>query len=72
MQRYITHEPLSAGIFNRDFNGATTSCQSWNTELQNSCKALALMCQRMQSDFVGLHPKMRKPWTLRDLEPSLK
>lgn len=72
MHRFITHESLAVGLFNRDHCGATALTMAWQGELQNSTAILSLLCERMRSDYLGLHTKMRKAWTLKDLDTKLE
>ena len=71
MRKYIQHDAVAAGLFNRDFSSAHGAFAAWTSELENSSELLALLLERMLSDFERTHAKMRKPWTLKDLEARL-
>lgn len=64
MGRFMTHEPIFHGVFNRDYTGGTNVLAPWATELQNTKESLELMVLRMESDYAQTRPKMRKTWNL--------
>lgn len=71
MAKFIHHEPISCGYFNKDFCSAGGSCAAWASELTNSPKSLDFLMQRLHLDFEGSHAKMRKAFTARDVAPRL-
>lgn len=68
MGRYLLHDPIAIGIFNRNHNTGTGAFCAWPSELENTPEILRLLCKRMASDFEGAHQKMRKPYTTKDLD----
>ena len=72
MQRFVAHDGIANGIFNRTFTSATGSLVGWDKYLTNSDELLQLLCVRLENDWVSQAPKMRKPWTLKDIEPNLQ
>lgn len=70
MQRFITHEALAAGWFNLDHNGSASS-NPWEAFLGNTLESLELLCHRMEADYLGLNPKMRKAYGAKDIVPHL-
>lgn len=71
MGRIITHEPLAAGLFNTGYCGANSFSMAWQVELSNSKELLQLLCERMRSDYCGQNPKMRRPYTSKELDPCI-
>ena len=72
MAKFITHESLAAGAWNRTHCSATDTMQAWQETLTNTDDILNLVLDRMSSDWKSLNPKMRKPFTLRDVDPRLQ
>ena len=69
--RFVHHEALASGALNLTRNGATSAqLQPWEAHLQNSSAVTHLMVDRMTADFECLPPKLRKPWSGKDLEPQ--
>lgn len=68
MSRFLNHDGLAHGIFNRDYSGATGSFTSWDRALVNSPALLQLLVNRMNQDWTSMNPKMRKPWGLSTLD----
>ena len=71
MQKFLFHDGIAAGIFNKDYHGAQASSQPWKRFLQNTDELLSLLLCRMEKDWVSLAPKMRKPYGQKELEPWL-
>lgn len=67
MQKFVTHESISIGYFNRDYSGGTGVLAAWSAELRNTPKILDLLIQRMHTDFERLTPRMRKPYGPKDV-----
>lgn len=72
MNRFLNHDGLAAGIFNREYQGATGQMTGWDRQLANHPELLSLMLNRMQTGYENLAPKMRKPWNQAALEAFLK
>ena len=69
--KFVTHESIAAGCFSRNFAAALPAQAAWQEELTASEQSLALLCERMERDYAGLHPKMRKTWQIRDVAVRL-
>ena len=70
MGKFMTHEPIAAGAFNHDWCSAGPLLSSWSTELTNTPQIVHLTLQRLGGDFAALHPKMRKPFGLKEVAPE--
>ena len=68
MGKYLNHDGLAHGIFNRDYNGASAGLVAWDRFLTNSPPLLDMLVKRMVQDYESLAPKMRKPWGLSSLD----
>lgn len=62
MGKFMSHEPLAQGMFNIPYNCAYTSVGAWKDVLENTEPILLLLCDRMESDWQNLAPRMRKHW----------
>ena len=71
MNRFISHDGLAAGVFNRDCTAQPVST-AWSTQLTNTPDLLELLCSRLENDFVNLRPNMRKAFTGKDVEICLQ
>ena len=67
MNRFLAHDGLATGLFNRDFCTAQAVSVSWPAQLTNSPELLLLLCDRLEHDYVNLRANMRKPLTARDV-----
>lgn len=67
MNKFLHHEPLASGLFNRTHNSAG-QFKAWDALLCNSEPLLELVCFRMESDFLAQNVKMRKPYGAKDIE----
>ena len=67
MQKFLTHESISMGYFNRDYTGGTGVLAAWSAELVNTPRILDHLIQRMHTDFERLTPKMRKAYGPKDV-----
>lgn len=67
MGRFITHDPIERGIFNRDTCTATAAMTSWQSQLLNSPVLLDLLCQRLENDYKHTPMKFRKPWNFQQI-----
>lgn len=72
MQKYLLHEAISEGCFNRNYCSASGSLAPWASELTNSPEVLDLLCRRMQSDYESTTPKMRRAFNLSAVESCYK
>ena len=72
MNRFISHDGLAAGVFNRDFCTAQPVSTAWSTQLTNAPDLLELLCSRLENDFVNLRPNTRKAFTGKDVEICLQ
>lgn len=68
MGKFLTHEPVCNGIFNRDYTSGINALLPWEKDLKNSPESLALMCQRMELDYSQTRPKLRKTWNMTTLD----
>ena len=71
MPRFITHDAIADGYFNRNFTGGTGQHAPWKSQLTNNESILPLMLIRMQKDYCALAPRMRKPWNSSAVVSSL-
>lgn len=62
MIKFLTHEALSQKWFNRNEVLASQSQSAWSEVLVNTPESLKMLCSRLTSDWLALHPKLRKPW----------
>ena len=72
MNRFISHDGLAAGVFNRDFCTALPVSAAWSTQLTNTLDLLHLLCSRLENDYVNLRPNMRKAFSGKDVEICLQ
>ena len=68
MGKFLTHEPISGCVFNRDYTGGTNTFEAWADKLRNSPESLQLLCERMEADYCLARPKMRKAFGLASLD----
>lgn len=68
MQRFITHDAIASGIFNRETCSATAAMTPWQAILLNNVSTLDLVCDRLNHDFNNLSLKFRKPFTHGGIE----
>ena len=66
--RFLSHEPISNGLFNESFNGGHGALQAWEPCMLNRLEVVQLMVDRLASDYEQLSPKMRRPYGSRDIE----
>ena len=67
MGKFLTHEALSLGYFNRSFTGGTGLFNAWALELANNPVSLDFMIQRLRTDYERLTPKMRRAYGAKDI-----
>jgi len=70
--KFISHEPLAHGFFNKSFNGAGGALSPWDGQLQNSDSSVNLMVDRLKSDYEGLTSKMRRPYGFKEVDSLVK
>lgn len=63
MIKFINHDCLAHGWFNRDEQLANSSQAAWHDILVNSTDSLTLLCERLSADFLSINQKLRKPWS---------
>ena len=71
MHRFLTHDAIHNGAFNRDFCSTPGHLSCWSAELTNNPKTLSLLIQRLESDWAALNPKMRKPYSFGHVDSRL-
>ena len=71
MPKFINHESLAADLFNLKHSTASGTLQPWAKYLTNSEELLALLVDRMESDWTSLAPKMRRAWGAKEIDSSL-
>ena len=71
MVKFLNHEALASNLFFEGTSVNTSLQAAWVEQCTMTLPALKLLCQRMESDWQKLNPKMRKPWASRDLDPEL-
>ena len=62
MQKFLTHEAVAEGVFNRDYSSAGPTLVAWQSHLINNEDILLLFVERLELDFVHTPVKFRKPW----------
>ena len=71
MLKFLPHDAIASGFFNRSYNSGHGVYSPWESVLQNTLPLTELLAERLASDFVGLSCKMRKPWSSKDVEAHL-
>ncbi|CAK8992255.1 unnamed protein product [Durusdinium trenchii] len=69
MIKFINHDCLAHGWFNRDEQLANSSQAAWRDILVNSTDSLTLLRERLSADFLSINQKLRKPWSSATVEP---
>lgn len=72
MGRFLYHEPLASGLMNGGHNSKGPNMDAWEGELLNTEESLTLVLNRMESDWMGLHPRMRKAFGSKDIVARLR
>lgn len=67
MQKFLTHDAVAQGWFGLGKTSSSSAICQWEADLANTDRVLELMCERLQSDYESLAPKMRKAWTSKDV-----
>ena len=72
MPRFVTHEPLAQNLLNLNHSTATGPLACWSKVLTNGEPLIALVVQRLESDYSALSPKMRKPWNGKEVDARIQ
>lgn len=67
MPKFINHDGIADGIFNRTYSGGSGPHVPWKDLLLNSSGVLTCLLGRMEKDYVAITPKQRRPWGSKDL-----
>ena len=67
MGKFISHESLANGIWNRDHCTALPTMSTWAAELTNTNEILLTLCDRLETDFISQNVKMRKAYSGKDV-----
>ena len=68
MHRFLAHDSIKEGVFNRDFCSAVSAYSAWPDALTNSPAILELLVQRLEGDWLAMNPKLRRPFTAKDVD----
>ena len=68
MAKYVLHDAIAEGCFNRSWCSAGGPMSGWANELTNSPDILSLLCQRMQSDYESIRDKSRKAYNFASVD----
>lgn len=71
MVKFLNHEALASNLFFEGTSVNTSLQAAWIEQCTMTLPALHLLCERMESDWQKLNPKMRKPWSSRELDSEL-
>ena len=69
--KFITHEALAGGVFNKGYSSATAAQSAWAQHLTNDDALLEILLKRMEQDYLALNSKLRKAWSHKDVVPRL-
>ena len=69
MAKFLTHESIAAGAWNRTHCTAGDGMQAWQDILTNTDEILHLTIDRMSRDWSNLTPKMRSAYSLKQVVP---
>lgn len=69
MGRFLTHESIQEGAFNRDRCGASNAMSAWQDALMNTTPVLELLCDRLKGDWLSTPHKFRRAWSFQQIEP---
>ena len=67
MHKFMSHEPLAAGLFNESYNAAKGQWAAWSAEFQNTEPVLQLFIKRLGIDYEQMTSKMRKPYSMKEM-----
>lgn len=68
MVKFLNHDALAGGLFNRYQSVTTPNQAAWADVLVNTTESLLLVCDRMSEDFSATLQKLRKPWNAAAIE----
>ena len=68
MPKFLTHDALSADLFNAAHSTGTGSFQPWKDVLTNTETLLLKLVKRMETDWLALPPRSRKAWNCKDVD----
>ena len=68
MAKYVLHDAIAEGCFNRSWCSAGGPMSGWANELTNSPATLSLLCERMQSDYESIRDKSRKAYNFASVD----
>ena len=68
MGKFITHDCIFQGVFNRETCTASNALSAWQEQLVNTDEILLLLCKRLDQDFLSTPKKMRKPWNHQQVD----
>ena len=71
LSRFLTHDAIGQGIFNRSTCTAQAAESEWQEVLTNSEPVLALLLERMEDDYCALNVKQRKAYGYKEVESRL-
>ena len=67
MGKFISHESLAMGVWNRDHCTALPAMSTWAAELTNTNELLLLLCDRLETDYISQNAKMRRAYSGKDV-----
>jgi len=67
MAKFLTHDSIAEGLFNRDRCSAGSLLTSWQEHLVNTPELLTLLCQRLRDDYMATPAKFRKAWNAQQI-----
>ena len=68
MGKFITHDCIHQGVFNRETCTASNALVAWQEQLVNTDEILLLVCKRLDQDFLSTPKKMRRPWNHQQVD----
>ncbi len=71
MAKFLTHDSIAEGMFNRDRCSSGTLLTAWQEHLVNTPELLTLLCRRLHDDYVATPLKFRKAWSTSQIVPWL-
>ena len=66
--KFITHDAIAQGVFNKDTTTACASSTAWQSYLLNTKPILDLVCDRLGADYANMPLKFRKAYTYSQIE----
>lgn len=68
MGRFMTHDSIAGGLFNSHHSTGVGQFSHWESECRNTPEILELLVRRMHDDYAQLHIKMRRAYSMKDLD----